>query len=197
MWKCPDCHEEIEAVDFSASTRGYETGYASLSEEYEEGGHDRIIDHEYSDGGTDETFDYDYTCPECEAALALSSLEWSEPGDIEPKVYIHQKCYKCFKDQKECTDFVSECKHCKNKPKEPEMEEETHKIITPKHNIMAEINRYKTNPENGMICENKKCKYVFVYEPVLSPDKDEFFECPKCETTNSKLKYLKTLERKK
>ena len=84
----------------------------------------------------------------------------------------------------------------KKEVKEPEPEESLHKIIMPKNRIISE-NLPKDTTQNGIICKNKKCKYVFAYEQNDPYDqkKEEFFECPKCSTVTSKKDYLNTLNK--
>lgn len=163
MWKCPHCQEDLESLDFNASTRGYECGSAQLSDVKEED-YDRVVDHDYSDGGTDETYDYEYTCPECEANVSLRELIWKEDEEDEEE---------------------------EQKKKDAEPEETKHKIITPKNNIISD-KQAKDTTENAMICSNKKCKYVFVYQKENYDAKNEFCECPRCGTSNSISNYLKT-----
>lgn len=194
MWKCPHCEAELEELEFTASTRGWEAGSAFLSKENEEQPGDRILDYDYSDSATDETDDYEYKCPECEHNIHLETLIWitdNETEEEEKKIkHKHENCFDCKLNKGTCYHKVSYCKHCKYN-QEPEPEETLHKIIRPK-TIITVDRQPEATQEDGIIC--KKCKYVFVYETAKDDSKDEFYECPKCRTVNSKKEYQKTLE---
>lgn len=81
MWKCPECRRNIEHLNYSANTRGYESGDADLTSEFSEG--DRIIDWNYQDGETNDTFDYMYNCPECDMEISPDQLLWEDEENEE------------------------------------------------------------------------------------------------------------------
>lgn len=164
MYKCPNCDEKLDELRFTCSTSGWESGSAYLSDEKEENKSDIIQDHESADSGTDDSDSYEYTCPECDSHLNPEDLIWIPNDD---------------KDDEE-------------DEKEIEPEETLHKIIQPKNNILSEKIE-KDTTKNAIICKNKKCKYMFVYDVNQYDDKDSFYECPKCGTQNSIKQYLATL----
>ena len=193
MYKCPHCNEIIEELGFTASTQGWESGIAILSDNEEEP-YDRVVDYDYADSGTDETDNYEYTCPACSHTIYLRDLIWENDPEEELITYLHIPCYTCNVKKLICTHKVRYCKHCKFAPKELEPEETLHKIITPKNKIILE-NEPQDATENGIMCKNKKCKYIFVYERIKTKEKDSFCECPKCGTTNSINEYEKTINK--
>ncbi len=171
MWICPKCKAEIEFLNYNATITGTQYGTVSLSTEAPEDENDiyeRLDNYETDDEQIDQTDNYEYTCPECEDSVSPTRLIW-----------------KSEKSEKE--------------PVKEEPEETLHKIITPKNNILSQKQQdtRKDTTDNAMICINKKCKYIFVYEKSNTYDntKEEFYECPKCGTENSKKEYLKTIEK--
>lgn len=162
MWKCPHCNEKIEYLEFIASTKGWESGTVSLSNDAD---NRELEDHDYNDSGTDDTYDYEYTCPECSRHIQTEDLIW----------YIED-------EDEEIQKVI---------PNEPE--ETLHKIIQPTNKIIIEI-QPKNVTDFGIICKNKKCQYIFVYEG-RDASEEELFECPQCQEVTSKKEYLLTMQK--
>ena len=93
-WICTKCDNQIEYLDFTASTQGWESGSATLSKENTPEGHDRVDDFDYSDSGTDETDNYEYKCPECDREIMLDELDWKDEETNE-RIYLHKECFNC------------------------------------------------------------------------------------------------------
>lgn len=199
-WICPNCENEIEYLDFTASTQGWGSGSAMLKKENNENRNNRIDYTDYNDSGTDETDNFEYKCPECDNNVDPSDLNWKNKETNEI-IHLHLSCYKCKKDNKKCEHKRPiHCKHCRieqeKTTKEIEPEETLHKIITPTNKILDTKNTTrKDNTENTMICKNKKCKYVFIYEiNHYSNSENEFYECPKCGTINNKIDFIESIK---
>ena len=164
-----------------------------------------------------------WKCPHCESELKklyfiASTIGWESGSAIlstkEAKTYDRIVDYDYGDSGTDETDnYEYKCPECdeyidtddliwegeeetEKEVKEPEPEESLHKIIMPKNRIISE-NLPKDTTQNGIICKNKKCKYVFAYEQNDPYDqkKEEFFECPKCSTVTSKKDYLNTLNK--
>ena len=193
MWLCPECEEKIEYLNYQASTTGWESGSADLSETNESEDYRKIENYDYSDSGTNDSDNFDYSCPECDHSIELNQLIWKE--ETEEIIHKHKKCFTCKMQNTECNHKTDYCKHCKLKKPEDEPEEALHKIINPKNNILCERDALpKDNTEMTMICRNKKCKYVFVYERTHNKN-GEFNECPKCGTVSNLIEYALSLKK--
>lgn len=202
MWICPSCEEEIDYLEFTASTTGIETGTVTLSENEETGG-DRLKEEDWNGNSEiNESNIEHYQCPECEERYYPSELIWKEEENDNNKKILEQKkekyknhtsCWMCLSEKRSCIHILKECLHCKYN-KEPEWEEEKHNIIKPKNNIISEKDHTPKNAsETSMICKN--CEHVFIYEKKSSNEEnEEFFECPNCATINSKADYMKKLK---
>jgi uncharacterized protein YbaR (Trm112 family) len=167
MWKCPNCNNEIESLQYHVNTQSSEYGTAELSEKKQERG-DIVTDYNSDDyGDSDWDGSPEYTCPECDNDVSLNELIWVDEDDEEEN----------------------------NKPKpEPEPEETLHKIILPENNIIkSDLPR---QAEDSIICKNCRHIFVIeeTYRPGYGREKDEeIFECPKCSTSTTLDEYKKLL----
>ena len=162
-WKCPNCEEEIETLDYDVGITATEYGTAYLNEEKstEENTRDIVVDWDSNDmGNTDSNGDYEYRCPECQEEINPDRLIWIEEEEEEEKKEI-------------------------KKPEE--LEETKHNIIRPKTPIIIECNINNNN--SSMIC--KECSHIIIYDDMNYSD--EFPECPKCGTVNSIQEFRKKL----
>ena len=177
-WKCPGCQAPVDDLRYSVSTSGTEYGTAMLTDVNEED--DRITDHEFSDTG-DTNWEGDtaeYECPHCDRSIDPSELIWIGKGADESNV----------------------------KPKEPEDEELSHKIIKPEEEILDNSNRTDQAIESSIICS--QCFHVIVCDKDElthgyrgygrqrnNNEPDEFFiECTKCNHINSTIEFDKLLK---
>lgn len=76
-FKCPHCQEELEYVNYTANTSGWERGSAKVNNNGD------FADHECEDSETNEASDYEYSCPECDEPLEESDLERIEEKEEE------------------------------------------------------------------------------------------------------------------
>lgn len=80
MWKCPECCEEIEELNYSVeiTRHGKDLGRYILPDSNDDpcNGDHECDDSENSD--IEDSDDYNYSCPHCEAEINLSDLENTE-----------------------------------------------------------------------------------------------------------------------
>ena len=82
MWKCPNCHTEIEYLDYRQPQIEYGTVDLNIIETAI--GNHRLGDHNSNDCSSD---DYaTYLCPECDEELTPSSLIWEAPPVETPSI---------------------------------------------------------------------------------------------------------------
>jgi hypothetical protein len=170
MWKCPNCNNEVDHLQYSVNTCSNEYGTADLSDKKEIGKRNIVCDYNSDDyGDSDWNGDPEYTCPECDDEIDPEDLIWENDNEENEE----------------------------EKPKtEPEPEETLHKIITPLKNIIK--TDLPKSIKGSIICKNKKCLHIFVVEEekykCLGDNDEVTFECPKCSTSMTHEEYENLLD---
>lgn len=75
MWKCPECNEEIESLNYRVSTVGTESGSCSIKT-YRN--NTEATDYESDDHSDEWDGDFEYFCPECNEEINLSDIQSKE-----------------------------------------------------------------------------------------------------------------------
>lgn len=165
MWKCPECHNQIDELKYNVSTVSSEYGTATLSDEKTDDRHERIVDHNCDDSGdTDWDGRPEYECPECDSQILISELEWIDKEEIK----------------------IEEL------PQEPE--ETKYNIIMPLRNIIN-TEESKDTSDSSIICKicfhvfvcEESCDYYH-------KKNEELFECPNCNHSNTFKEYRELLK---
>lgn len=106
-WKCPNCENEIEYLEYRVTITGTEYGTIDLSSDT----NDRLCEHSSEDDSYNRDGDYTYTCPNCDDELNPEDLIWISKEKVIEEI--------------------------KKEIIEEKLEEEEFDIIKPKENIFT------------------------------------------------------------
>ena len=200
MWKCPYCNTEVTELNYSVSTTSREYGVVGIYDNASEGSTHHTADtddFENQDSGDNQwEDDVEYTCRICEHLLSLDMLEWQDPepehNDTRNEIELNMA---------QAVDSLATQMRNTIQTKKKRIEqfpEANLPIIRPSMEIretehVTRGRNYRNQVENSMIC--KKCRNIFIYETNqdFGRSRDEFFECPKCNTTNNPYEYMEKL----
>lgn len=171
-WKCPNCDDCIDNLDYTVDTQGTEYGTAYIRVESRRETPENIEAPEISDYNSSQSNDGDwsgdvtYECPLCNFELSLSDLIWVSDEEILDE---------------EPTNIT--------KPT-TEPEECNHVLISPENSLRRNTFKPK-KPDGTILC--KACRHMYICDDGRYPQ-ELYTTCPKCGEENSTVEFNELLK---